>query len=207
MNKLGEGGIFIHTLPPSVIGFEEVRLRTQPLTFEDPTSAPYTVTTAFLPLLHHSDKTSCGIIMRESSTEKFIFFRLMYDTTSSISKNDLVISVDKYTDEDTFDSNYKTLSAATLLGSVVWFKMEDDNTDLIFSVSNDGKNFIEIDSQTRTDFLAGGPDEVGFAINSNNTIGSAAMTGVDTISIGAHTHSPKALDMSLELEPQTLKLL
>ncbi len=35
----------------------------------------------------------------------------------------------------------------------------------------------------------------------------AAMTGVDTISIGALTHSPKALDISLELEPQTLKLL
>ena len=34
-----------------------------------------------------------------------------------------------------------------------------------------------------------------------------AMAGVDTISIGALTHSPKALDISLELEPQTLKLL
>jgi nicotinate-nucleotide pyrophosphorylase (carboxylating) len=35
----------------------------------------------------------------------------------------------------------------------------------------------------------------------------AAMTGVDIISIGALTHSPQALDISLELEPQTLKLL
>ena len=34
-----------------------------------------------------------------------------------------------------------------------------------------------------------------------------AMAGVGTISIGALTHSPKALDISLELEPQTLKLL
>jgi nicotinate-nucleotide pyrophosphorylase (carboxylating) len=34
-----------------------------------------------------------------------------------------------------------------------------------------------------------------------------AMTGVDIISIGALTHSSKALDISLELEPQTLKLL
>jgi len=39
------------------------------------------------------------------------------------------------------------------------------------------------------------------------SIGSAAMTGVDIISIGALTHSPKALDISLELEPQTLELL
>jgi len=36
---------------------------------------------------------------------------------------------------------------------------------------------------------------------------SAAMAGVNIISIGALTHSSKALDISLELEPQTLKLL
>ena len=35
----------------------------------------------------------------------------------------------------------------------------------------------------------------------------AAEAGVDFISIGALTHSPKALDISLELEPQTLSLL
>ncbi len=34
----------------------------------------------------------------------------------------------------------------------------------------------------------------------------AAMTGVNQISIGALTHSPKALDISLELERETLKL-
>jgi len=36
---------------------------------------------------------------------------------------------------------------------------------------------------------------------------AAARAGVNMISIGALTHSPKALDISLELEPQTLKLL
>jgi len=36
---------------------------------------------------------------------------------------------------------------------------------------------------------------------------AAARAGVNVISIGALTHSPKALDISLELEPQTLKLL
>jgi len=35
---------------------------------------------------------------------------------------------------------------------------------------------------------------------------AAAEAGVNMISIGALTHSPKALDISLELEPQTLKL-
>jgi len=35
---------------------------------------------------------------------------------------------------------------------------------------------------------------------------ATAMAGVNIISIGALTHSSKALDISLELEPQTLKL-
>ena len=39
-----------------------------------------------------------------------------------------------------------------------------------------------------------------------DNVRTAAMAGVDVISIGALTHSVKALDISLELEPQTLKL-
>ena len=38
-------------------------------------------------------------------------------------------------------------------------------------------------------------------------IRSIAETGVDVISVGALTHSPKALDISLELEPRIVKLL
>ena len=47
--------------------------------------------------------------------------------------------------------------------------------------------------------------EASGGINLTN-VRSAAMAGVNTISIGALTHSSKALDISLELEPQTLKL-
>lgn len=40
-----------------------------------------------------------------------------------------------------------------------------------------------------------------------DNVRETAMTGVDIISIGALTHSPRALDMSLEIETQTLKPL
>jgi nicotinate-nucleotide pyrophosphorylase (carboxylating) len=40
-----------------------------------------------------------------------------------------------------------------------------------------------------------------------DNVRTVAMTGVDFISVGALTHSTKALDISLELEPQTLKLI
>jgi len=38
-------------------------------------------------------------------------------------------------------------------------------------------------------------------------IHQTAMSGVDVISIGAFTHSPRALDISIELDPQTIKML
>ena len=40
-----------------------------------------------------------------------------------------------------------------------------------------------------------------------DNVRAVAETGVDFISVGALTHSVKALDISLELEPQTVKLL
>jgi nicotinate-nucleotide pyrophosphorylase (carboxylating) len=48
--------------------------------------------------------------------------------------------------------------------------------------------------------------EASGGINLDN-VRAAAMAGVNIISIGALTHSAKALDISLELEPQTLELL
>ncbi len=40
-----------------------------------------------------------------------------------------------------------------------------------------------------------------------NNVREVAASGVDIISIGALTHSPRALDFSLELEPETIKLV
>ncbi|MDD5039400.1 MAG: carboxylating nicotinate-nucleotide diphosphorylase [Dehalococcoidales bacterium] len=48
--------------------------------------------------------------------------------------------------------------------------------------------------------------EASGGVNLTN-IRAIAMTGVDVISIGALTHSSKALDISLELEPPTIKLI
>ncbi|MDD4860440.1 MAG: carboxylating nicotinate-nucleotide diphosphorylase [Dehalococcoidales bacterium] len=47
--------------------------------------------------------------------------------------------------------------------------------------------------------------EASGGINLTN-VRQVALTGVDIISIGALTHSPKSLDLSLELDPESLKL-
>ncbi len=51
----------------------------------------------------------------------------------------------------------------------------------------------------------GGKTEASGGVNLNN-VRAIAETGVGIISIGALTHSAEALDISLEIEPQTLKL-
>jgi nicotinate-nucleotide pyrophosphorylase (carboxylating) len=47
--------------------------------------------------------------------------------------------------------------------------------------------------------------EASGGINLSN-VRQVALTGVDYISIGALTHSPKALDISLEFDPSSFKL-
>jgi len=75
-----------------------------------------------------------------------------------------------------------------------------------------GANIVMLDNMTIEDMtraveqIAGRAEiEASGGINLNN-IREVAKTGVDFISVGALTHSYKALDISLELEPQTFKL-
>lgn len=146
-----------------------MRVQTPPVT-------PYVLSACFTPNIESANKTSCGVVLRESSTGKFIFFRFMFDTTSIITKSDVIFSVDKYTNPTTLSGNYTVCSAGFLRGSVIWLQIADDGADLTWSYSNDGVNFVELTSQSRTNFMALGPNQVGFAINSNTTSGAAGMT-------------------------------
>lgn len=51
-----------------------------------------------------------------------------------------------------------------LIGPDLWLKIEDDNTDLIYSIG-DGLAWVPIYSAGRTSHFASGPDEVGFGAN------------------------------------------
>jgi hypothetical protein len=164
-------GPSILTTPAPGGAGENVNLRVQ----ATPTT-PYSLLMAFIPQIDPVNNTSCGMALRESSTGNFIFFRLLFDTASTITKSDIVFSVDKYTSPTVFASNYAVVSAGFLRGSIIWFKVFDDGTDITWSYSNDGQNYTNITTQSRTDFLASGPNQIGFAINSNVTTGAAGMT-------------------------------
>ncbi len=169
-----DGGVYLTTPAPGAAG-ENVRLRVQAYTFVAPTSN-FFIFAGFLPLLDSLEKTSAGIIFRENSTGEFIYFSLQYNPSSTVAKSDLVLSVDKYDSPTALNSTYAVASSGALKGSMIWLVMRDDGTDLTWSYTNDNKDLIDVHTVSRTDFLAGGPDEIGYAVNSTNTSADASMT-------------------------------
>jgi len=68
-------------------------------------------------------------------------------------------------------------------------------------------NMSNMEMSRAVELIAGRAEvEASGGVNLKN-LRSVAETGVDFISVGALTHSYKAMDISLELEPQTFKLL
>lgn len=162
------GGVLLSSPAPGAPGDNiNIRVKTAPAT-------PYTVKAGFIPTLYPVDQTSCGLIFRETATSRIIFFRLMFDTTST-SKTDLVLSVDRYTNPTTLSANYKVATANVIKSPLFWFSITDDGVDLTFSYSNDNIDYTEFFQVARNNFFTTGPDEVGYAINSNTTSGNAIM--------------------------------
>lgn len=163
------GGVVLSSPAPLLAGDNlNIRVKTAPAT-------PYTVRAGFLSLLYPVNQTSVGLIFRESGTSKLVFFRLMFDNTTT-TKTDLVISVDKYTSPTVLSANYTVLTANVLKANLMWFAMRDDGVNLIFSYSNNNIDYKDFFTVARNNFFTVGPDQVGYAINSNTTSGDAILT-------------------------------
>lgn len=107
-----------------------------------------------------------GLIVRESSTGEFI-----------------ALAMNHFGENVIYRFNSTTSFASTAYGpfpwypgDLVWFKIVDDGTDLIFHISHDGINWSEIHSESRTSFMAGGPDQIGFYINGFQAMPDAWVT-------------------------------
>jgi len=167
--SITDGGVVLSSPAPLLAGDNiNLRIETAPAT-------PYTIKAGFIPTLYPVNKTSCGLVFRENATSRIVFFRLMFDNTSTL-KTDLVLSVEKYTSPTTLSANYKVASANIFKSALIWFGVEDDGTDLKFSYSNNNIDYINFYQVARNNFFTTGPDEVGYAINSNTISGNAIMT-------------------------------
>ncbi len=139
-----------------------------------PIATPYGLDAGFIPQIDAFNNTSCGLILRESSTSKIIFLSLFFDKNNS--KSDTLVSLDKFTNETTLSGNYTKVSANVLKGPTVWFRIKNDGTNFSWLISSDGVNFESIFTSAVNNFFTTTADQIGFAVNSNTTSGGVAMT-------------------------------
>lgn len=135
-------------------------------------AAPYSIRGKLLFNGWGAASNRAGFVFRESSTGKSVSIKI---TNAGI--DSWRVFVDNYTNANTWSAT--VLSAApppSGLFNVFW-KLEDNGTNLIFYMSADGDRFFAVPGGTfsRTAFMAGGPDEIGFFVSPiNGTYGVTA---------------------------------
>jgi len=103
-----------------------------------------------------------GMVFRESSTGKFVTAQIEPDGTTP----PLVVGTEKWADAVSFPTNYFRTEA--LLCAPDWWQINDDGTNLKFRMSRDGHGWTEFFTKSRTDYLAGGPNQFGFFVSAYN---------------------------------------
>ena len=129
-------------------------------------SAPYSYIMAMQGVGIKEGVQQFGVNFRQSSSSKIMSLVLEADGSGS---NRLAIY--KHTNATTYSgSALLSPTNCMFVGKYLWFKIEDDNTNIKFYVSLDGISFVQMASETRTTFFTtSGPDEVGFAINNEGS--------------------------------------
>ena len=152
------GGIYLETLLDSQYNLRAY-VRAAP-------TPPYVITGRFTARWEWALRNdSVGLCWRESGTGKMIYHA--FSTTSWMT------SISKLTNPTTFSAHYLNASYVAHLStrSIFHYRIADDNTNRICSVSNDGHHWAVLHTVGRTDFLTA--DEVGIclsmsAIGTNN---------------------------------------
>jgi hypothetical protein len=108
----------------------------------------------------------CGLVLRESGTSKlYIYYLLVNGTLQAV----------KFTNDTTFSAVGAVNVAAPILAQHWhWLRITDNGTNLLFSLSTDGVNFVQFGSEGRTVFMAAGPNQFGLFGNVDS--GAAAFT-------------------------------
>jgi len=97
------------------------------------------------------DGSHMGIMLRETSNGRLI--TCSYRTNGNF-------AMWRWTNTTTFNANIDT--ARTSNNASPWIRLEDDDTNLLMSISDDGANWTTLWSDPRASFLSGGPDQFGF---------------------------------------------
>ena len=130
----------------------QCRVKTAPAT---PWSAVFYVRSILLAKPYNS----YGFIFRESGSGKIAVF----DIVSGVSAASRFLRSAKLTNATTFSAEYQSHQVYEPMN---WFKIEDNGSNRICSISPDGLNWFAYHTVTRTDFLTA--DQFGFCVAGEN---------------------------------------
>lgn len=153
------GGVYL--LSPASAG-NNMRVRQKAVP-----SLPYTITAAFLADHMTVQFPSAGIGWSDGT--KYAVIRTTPDTAAVPY---LFICSSKWSTTTAFSANY-TQVGRHLFGSIVWFRITEDNTNRTTYFSMDGQHWTQIHQVGRTDFLTA--TQVLFFVESNNATWPAGM--------------------------------
>ena len=132
-------------------------------------SPPYVYIAAMQAVAFREGIPNYGIGFRQNSSGKMMVLQIVCD-----SSNPKRVAVYRFASATALSVSPGGTALAPLsfthIGKYVWFRIEDDNTNLKFSISCDGIDFIQVLSESRTNLmLTTGPDEVLFNINNQGS--------------------------------------
>lgn len=168
-------GTILFRCPPS--GSNSIRsfLRSLP-------SAPWTWTAAIDVTCFADDggtqNNNLGVCLRESGTGKIYLFG--FNRSSTTSRR---LLLEKWSGNASFSATPWKNTNPIFSGPLLWTKIVDNNTNLIFSLSSDGIEWTQIFSESRTTFMSGAPNQFGLSSN-NGSNGS----GLDGLTRLVHSH-------------------
>lgn len=135
-------------------------------------TAPWTLTAGIIPgyFADANAEPSGGICVRENATGEI--YRLSTMSTGD-AHTDPISNRVLVTHQTSPSAAPTDLAIAGWTGAQInWLQIEDNNTNIIFRVSNDGVNFVQLFSEPRLTRL-GALDEIGVSIdNTNNSFNS-----------------------------------
>lgn len=136
-------------------------------------STPYTVTACIAHSLTDNQLNTAqdyawgSLLFRESSSGKL---------QGPVSTGNNRMEVVSWTDQDTIAANPLVEAQFMKNNNYMWYKLEDDGTNVNYSVSNNGIEFMELYSVLRGNHFDTGPDQICFVGNGRwgSTLGSDA---------------------------------
>lgn len=130
-----------------------LRQKTQPAT-------PFTITAAVIVNQSTANNSECGLMLRESATDKMVGLCL---------RDGISTSVQRYTNVTTIGVTVFSRTDGRL--GRLWLRMTHDGTNIVSSFSLDGVNFYQVDTHAKTASFTTDSNQVGyFVCNRSSTV-------------------------------------